>query len=130
MTATLERPSRLETPDPVVTTVSVADRPPLRITLSREVARELGRYVSAIADTVRDAEEKPRELDIDLSEAVELPQAQLVLLVNLVRAIVGDGTTITLSGVRPMNVGSLVAFGLPGDVVVIDSRGRRWAGAR
>lgn len=130
MTATLERPSRLETPDPEVTRVSVADRLPLRITLSREVARELGRYVSAIADTVRDAEEKPREVDIDLSEAVELPQAQLVLLVNLVRAIVGDGTTITLSGVRPMNVGSLVAFGLPEDVVVIDSRGRRWAGAR
>lgn len=127
MTATLDTRNRQEIPDPAV---SESARPPFRITLTREVARELGRYIPAITDKVRAAAEKPRELEIDLSEAAELPQAQLVLLVSLLRAVVGNGTTITLSGVRPRNVGWLVAYDLPGDVVVIDSRGRRYAGGR
>jgi hypothetical protein len=114
-------------------------RPTFRIQPTRDVARELGRYLSAIAakvqatfDTHRgtgDAEE-PSELVIDLSHATELPQAQLILLVTLLRRIVGDRTTITLSGVRPMILGSLVAFDLPKDVVVVDTRGRRWTNAQ
>jgi hypothetical protein len=56
-----------------------------------------------------------------------VPQAQLILLVTLLRSIVGPDTPITLSGVRPMNLGSLVAYDLPGDVVVVDTRGRTWS---
>lgn len=114
-------------------------RPTFRIQPTRDVASELGRYLSAIAakvqatfDTHRgtgDAE-VPSEVIIDLSHAAELPQAQLILLVTLLRRIVGNGTTITLSGVRPMILGSLVAFDLPEDVVVVDTRGRRWTNAR
>lgn len=119
--------------------VSTPSRPALRIQPPRDVARELGRYVSAIAAKVRatfdtyrgtgDAE-KPSEVIIDLSHAAELPQAQLILLVTLLRRIVGNGTTITLSGVRPMILGSLVAFDLPDNVVVVDTRGRRWTNAQ
>lgn len=120
--------------DPVVP----APRHTVRIHPTREVAGQLGRYVSAIAADVRAAydnrhdtgsAEEPGELIIDLSHAAVLPQAQLTLLVNVVRPIVGAGTTITLSGVRPMILGSLVAFDLPGDVVVVDTRGRRWTRA-
>jgi hypothetical protein len=114
-------------------------RPPFRIRPTREVARELGRYLPAITAQARaafgtrrgtGAAGEPGELVIDLSHATALPQAQLILLVTLLRGIVGDGTTITLSGVRPMVLGSLVAFDLPGDVVVVDTRGRRWTNPR
>lgn len=106
----------------------------LRIQPTRDVAGQLGRYVSAIAAKVRATfgtgkAGEPSELIIDLSRAAELPQAQLTLLLSLLRHIVGNGTTITLSGVRPMILGSLVAFDLPDDVVVVDTRGRRWTSA-
>jgi hypothetical protein len=107
--------------------------PTLRIQPSREVAGQLGRYVSAIAAKVRaayDDADEPAELIIDLSHAAEVPQAQLTLLVNVLRPIVGHDTTITVSGVRPMILGSLVVYDLPDDVVVVDTRGRRWTGAR
>ena len=98
---------------------------------------QLDRYVPAIAakaraifDTHRGDAEEPSELIIDLSHAAELPQSQLILLVTLLRRIVGDGPTITLSGVRPMILGSLVGFGLPDDVVVVDTRGREWSSAQ
>ncbi|WP_459722118.1 hypothetical protein [Actinophytocola sp. KF-1] len=97
------------------------------------MAAELGRYVSAItAKTAATWEAEgnagvPHELVIDLSDAAQVPLSQLVLLVDLLRGVVGHGTTITLSGVRPMILGSLVAYGVPEGVVVIDNRGRRWA---
>lgn len=135
------RDQRAPTENPVAPPqhASKPSRRVFRIHPTRDVARELGRYVSPIAAKVRatfdihrgagDAEE-PSELIIDLSHAAQLPQAQLTLLLNLLRPIVGDGTTITLSGVRPMILGSLVAFDLPDDVVVVDTRGRRWTKAQ
>ncbi|TDQ00432.1 hypothetical protein [Labedaea rhizosphaerae] len=119
--------------------VSQPVRPTLRIRLTRDDTRELGRYLSTIARRVRaaidahrgaDGAEEPGEFIIDLSDATELPQAQLILLVTLLRRTVGSGTTFTLCGVRPMLLGSLVAFDLPDDVVVVDTTGRRWAGAK
>ncbi len=107
-------------------------RSPYRIHLRRDVASELGRYVSAITAKTASGWEPHRgnagapELVIDLSDAAQVPLSPLVLLVDLLRGVVGHGTTITLSGVRPMILGSLVAYGVPEDVVVIDNRGRRW----
>jgi ABC-type transporter Mla MlaB component len=104
----------------------------LRIRPSRHVAGQLGRYVSVIVAKVREAfddAEEPGELVIDLSQAIELPQAQLTLLLNLLRPAVGYGTVITLSDVRPMVLGSLVGFDLPDGVVVVDTRGRTWTSA-
>jgi hypothetical protein len=107
-------------------------RQTLRIRPSRHVAGQLGRYVSVIVAKVREAfddAEEPGELVIDLSQAIELPQAQLTLLLNLLRPAVGYGTVITLSDVRPMVLGSLVGFDLPDGVVVVDTRGRTWTSA-
>ena len=107
-------------------------RPTLRIRPSRNVTAELGRYVSVMVAKVRetfDDADEPGELVIDLSQAAELPQAQLTLLLNLLRPVVGTGTVITLSGVRPMVLGSLVGFDLPDGVVVVDTRGRTWTSA-
>ena len=67
-----------------------------------------------------------RKLTIDLTGAPTAPAAQLVLLVRLLRRTLGDGVLIELSGVTPMIRTSLVVFGVPRDVAVIDSRGRSW----
>lgn len=103
-----------------------------RLRLAAAEVRELGRYLSAIVARVRAAMpgEGPhpiRKLTIDLAGAPTTPVAQLVLLVRLLRRTLGDGVTIELAGVTPMIRTSLVAFGLPGEVTVIDSRGRSWS---
>lgn len=64
----------------------------------------------------------------DLVGAPTAPGVQLVLLVELLRRALGDDVLIELSGVTPMIRASLVAFGVPGNVIVTDSRGRSWAG--
>jgi hypothetical protein len=123
------------TPTALATRTQPAAGTAFRIALTRDVAEELGRYLTPITAAVRatfDAHRAttgtaaPAELVIDLTDAARLPQAQLTLLLTLLRPIVGDGTTITLSGVRPMILGALVAFDLPDDVVVTGTRGRRW----
>ncbi|MFI7672231.1 hypothetical protein [Actinophytocola sp. NPDC049390] len=113
------------------TALDTEKRPALRIRPTRDVAGQLGRYVSAIVAKVRAAYDtgEPGELVIDLSHAATVPQAQLILLLNLLRPIVGNDTRITLSGMRPMNLGSLVGYDLPDNVVVVDTRGRRWTTA-
>ncbi|HUQ54818.1 MAG TPA: hypothetical protein VM306_04155 [Lentzea sp.] len=60
--------------------------------------------------------------------APTVPGAQLVMLVKLLRRTLGKGVLIELAGVKPTILGSLVAFGIPLDVAVIDSRGRPWTG--
>ena len=132
-------PTALETrgqPPPAVATLSrhAPELTPtaLRIRLTSDVAKHLGRYVSAIAATLRaefDTDRGTGDLIIDLSQATEVPPAQLLLLVNLSRRIIGHGPTITLSGVRPMVLGPLTAFDLPDNVVVVDARGRQWTNA-
>lgn len=118
-----------EKPDPT------ALPPPRGLRLTRDVAKHLGRYVPAVTAKLRaeldthqgpsDAVE-PIELDIDLSDATEVPQSQLALLLTLLRRTIGNGRTITLSGVRPMVLNSLTTHGLPDDILVVDTRGRRW----
>lgn len=117
------QPAPTEKPDPT------ALPPPRRLRLTRDVAKNLGRYVPAITAKLRaefDTHGAPGELEIDLSDATEVPQSQLTFLITLLRRAIGDGTTITLSGVRPMVLHSLTTHGLPDDVVVADTRGRRW----
>ena len=112
-------------------------RAPYRLRLAPEVAGQLGRYLSPIVATMRTEFEGRRQarepgagdrLVIDLSAAATVPSAQLVVLVNLLRAALGNEVEIGLSGVRPMVLGSLVSFDLPHDVAVLDARGRRWTG--
>jgi hypothetical protein len=111
----------------------VATRQPYRLWLAPEVARQLGRYLSPILAQIRTAFEDRHgtggtdELAIDMSAASTAPAAQLVLLVTLLRNALGNDVRITLSGVRPAILGSLVTFDIPRGVVLIDSRGRRWA---
>lgn len=114
----------------------VATRQPHRLWLAPEVARQLGRYLAPIVAQVRTAFEDRRrtqgtggtdDLTIDMSAAPAAPAAQLVLLVTLLRNALGNDVRITLSGVRPAILGSLVTFDIPRGVVLIDSRGRRWA---
>lgn len=109
----------------------------MRLRMSSDVARELGRYISPIVAKVRSAfderrrtqgSDEPDALTIDLSDASTVPGAQLILLVNLLRDTLGTSVVITLSGVRPMIMGSLVTFDLPRDLRVIDARGREWPG--
>lgn len=113
---------------------SDAPRPPYSLRLPPDVAADLGRYVSAIVAKVsatytEDAEAKQADhLTLDLSAVTTVPIAQLVLLVDLLRRDLGNHVAITLSGVRPAILGSLVAFSIPRGVDVIDSRGRRWRG--
>lgn len=117
-----------------MTSTLVTPVPPYRLWLTPEVARHLGRHLSPIVATVRAAFDErgttgaADRLTIDLSAATDVPSAQLVLLVTLLRNALGGGVEITLSGVRPMVLGGLVTFDLPDDVVLIDARGRRWAG--
>lgn len=130
MTATLAAPVR---PD----RAEVVERQPYRLRLTPHVAAELGRYLAPVVAEVRAAfEDRLRtrspggtdEITIDLSGAPTVPGAQLILLVTLLRQTVGNGVEITLAGVRPGILGSLVVFDLPPDVVLTDSRGRRWTG--
>jgi len=117
-------PLRHPTPEPAT--------PALRIRLTANVAKHLGRYVSAIAAKLQaefDTRRGTGDLIIDLSQAAEVPSAQLLLLITLSRRIIGHGPTITLSGLRPMTLGSLTTFDLPDDVVVVDARGRQWTNA-
>src|SRR6476469_771014 len=108
---------------------------PYRLRLTPAVAAALGRYLSPIVAQVRAEFEdrrrtpSPDETDritSDLSGAPTVPGAQLILLVTLLRHAIGNNVDITLSGVKPAILGSLVAFDIPPDVVLIDSRGRRW----
>jgi hypothetical protein len=132
-------PTENSTASPPSRRASGSARPALRIYLTPDVAEHLDRYVPAISATVRatfaphggtDDVDQPSELIIDLSQVVELPQSQLILLLNLSRRIIGNDVTITLSGVRPTILGPLVGFELPDGVVVFDARGRRWTRAR
>jgi hypothetical protein len=111
-------------------------RPPHRLWLAPEVARHLGRYLSPIVATLRavfddrrqnQGDDETDRLTIDMSDASTVPGAQLVFLITLLRQAFGNGVEITLSGVKPTALGALVDFEIPRDVVVIDSRGRRWA---
>lgn len=106
-----------------------------RLRLTPDEVRELGKYLSVIVARVRAAmtndPDEPdlhsiKKLTIDLTGALTAPGAQLVMLVRLLRRTLGDGVLIELSGVGPMILTSLVAFGIPRDVTVIDSRGRPW----
>ncbi|MFJ8962444.1 hypothetical protein ACIRG5_23935 [Lentzea sp. NPDC102401] len=106
-----------------------------RLRLAPDEVRELRRYLSVIVTRVRaamtvdpdDPDLHPiKKLTIDLAGAPAVPGAQLVLLVTLLRRTLGDGVIVELSGVKPTILGSLVAFGIPPDVAVIDSRGRPW----
>jgi hypothetical protein len=106
-----------------------------RLRLTSEEVRELGKYLSAIVARVRAAmtddpgepgSHSIKKLTIDLAGAPTAPGAQLVLLVRLLRRTLGNGVLVELSGVRSTILASLVAFGIPRDVAVIDSRGRRW----
>ncbi len=107
-------------------------RAPYELRLTAEVAREVGRYVSPIVETVATAfterPDAPQEIIIDLSEATAAPPAQLVLLVTLLRRTLGPEAIITLSGVRPSVLSALVPFDLPPGTVVLDSRGRTGRG--
>jgi hypothetical protein len=115
-------------------TVQSPPRRTFRLRLAPHEVRELGRYLSVIVARVRAAmtdvdEPGPhsiRKLTIDLAGAPTAPGAQLVLLVRLLRRTLGNGVLIELSGVRPTILTSLVAFGIPRDVTVIDARGRPW----
>lgn len=115
----------------------VAVPSPYRLWLAPDIARELGRHISPIVATVRQAFDERRQaqgaagsnkLTIDMSDAATVPGAQLILLINLLRQALGSDVGITLSGVKPAITGALVTFDLPGDVVLIDARGRRWPG--
>lgn len=105
-----------------------------RLRLAPHEVRELGKYLSVIVGRVRAAmteadESGPysiKKLTIDLAGAPTAPGAQLVMLVRLLRRTLGNGVLIELSGVAPTILTSLVAFGIPRDVTVIDSRGRPW----
>lgn len=106
-----------------------------RLRLTTDEVRELGKYLSVIVARVRaamtdDPDEPERhsikKLTIDLAGAPTAPGAQLILLVKLLRRTLGSGVLIELSGVRPTILTSLVAFGIPREVAVIDSRGRPW----
>ena len=129
-------PTALETrgqPPPVVAPLprraTEPTRPALRIRLTADVAKHLGRNVSAIMAKLRaefDTHRRTDDLVIDLSDATEVPVAQLLLLVTMSRHIIGHAPTITLSGVRPMVLGPLTAYDLPDNVVVVDARGRQW----
>jgi hypothetical protein len=133
MTATLAQPARRQERQERTEAV---ERQPYRLRLTPDVARQLGRYVSPIVARVRTEFEDRRETDpdgpdritIDLAGAPTVPASQLILLVTLLRHAIGNGVQITLSGVTPAIMGSLVTFDTPPDVVLIDSRGRRWAG--
>lgn len=114
----------------------MAGRQPYRLWLAPDVASRLGRYISPIVAKVRTAFDARRQtrgtdeadtLTIDMSDAPNVPSAQLILLVNLLRHALGNGVEITLFGVKPTILGAFVTFDLPRDVVLIDSRGRRWA---
>ena len=109
------------------TTVQSPPRGTFRLRLAPAEVRELGRYLSAIVAKVRATTHPIGKLTIDLAGAPTAPVAQVVLLVRLLRRTLGDGVTIELAGVTPMIRTSLVAFGLPADVTVIDSRGRSWS---
>ncbi|GHH39429.1 hypothetical protein [Lentzea cavernae] len=106
-----------------------------RLRLAPHEVRELRKYLSAIVSRVQaamaDDPDEPglraiKKLTIDLDGAPSVPGAQLVMLVKLLRRKLGNGVLIELAGVRPTILGSLVAFGIPPDVTVIDSRGRPW----
>ncbi|NGY65125.1 hypothetical protein G7043_40075 [Lentzea sp. NEAU-D13] len=106
-----------------------------RLRLTPDEVRELGKYLSVIVAKVRaamtDDPDEPdlhsiKKLTVDLAGAPTAPGAQLVLLVKLLRRTLGNGVLIELSGVRPTILASLVAFGIPRDVTVIDPRGRPW----
>ncbi|KOV87906.1 hypothetical protein [Nocardia sp. NRRL S-836] len=103
-----------------------------RLRLASHEVHELGRYLSAIAARVRAMTDRPEghpieKLTVDLAGAPAAPVAQLVLLGRLLRQALGGGVLLELAGVTPMIYTSLVAFGVPRDVTVIDTRGRRWA---
>ncbi|WP_143035803.1 hypothetical protein [Lentzea fradiae] len=103
-----------------------------RLRLAPREVRELRKYLSVIVARVRAAmiggSRTPGKLVVDLDGATDVPVVQLVMLVKLLRRNLGGGVHIELSGVRPAVVGSLVAFGIPQDVSVTDSRGRAWTG--
>lgn len=117
---------------------SIVQNPPrgtYRLRLMPDEVRQLGKYLSVIVARVRTALaddtgtpdlQSIEKLTIDLAGAPTVPGAQLVLLVSLLRRVLGNGVLIELSGVRPTILVSLVAFGIPPDVAVIDSRGRPW----
>jgi hypothetical protein len=115
-------------------TVQSPPRGTHRLRLAPHEVRELGRYLSVIVARVRAAMTDERgplpteKLTIDLAGAPTAPGAQLVLLVKLLRRNLGDGVVIELTGVAPAIRTSLVAFGIPRDVAVIDTSGRSWAG--
>lgn len=105
---------------------------PYELRLSAEVARQLGRYITPIVARVEEAVAERTgttdRLTIDLTDASTVPGISLIVLVNLLRHTLAPGAVITLSGVRPPVMSSLVAFGLPHGTVVVDSRGREWVG--
>lgn len=108
-----------------------------RMRVPQDIAGVLDRYVSAIiADLRRRFEESgkdrsadgSREVILDLTDVSNVPHSALVLLVNLIRRTLGDGVTITLTGVSPAVLAPLTASAFPDGVVVIDSRRRTWPG--
>ena len=134
-----DQPAPTENPTAPPQYASKPSQRAFRIQPTRDVARELGRYVSAIVAKVRatldthrgtgDAEE-PSELIIELSHATQLPTGATDPSPHPVatrRRQRHDHHTV---GRAPMVLGSLVAFDLPDDVVVVDTRGRRWTNAR
>ena len=107
-----------------------ADQAPYELRLSAAVARELGRYLTPIVARVKHAiTERTATTDrltIDLTDAAAVPGSSLITLITLLRHALGPDAVITLTGVRPQVVSTLVSFGLPHGTVVVDSKGRQW----
>lgn len=133
MTATLREDVVVSRPasDPVRT--SVPEPAPLRLTVTADDVATLHRRIPELVGRVRQqlssSPASPRrDLVVDLSAVPPSPAvAPLLFLVHLLRRTVGDGT-VDIVGVTPALVGALTAFELPGNVTVIDVRGRRWPG--
>lgn len=110
-----------------------AGRPePVRIRVTPDDARTLHRSIPRLVREARGllaaSPGTPwRDLVVDLSAVPPMPiAAPLILLVNLLRRLTGDGRTDVV-GVSPALAGALTAFDLR-EVTVTDTRGRRWTG--
>jgi hypothetical protein len=67
------------------------------------------------------------ELLVDLSDVPTTACcAELVFLAGLLRRVLGPQVPVSLIGVNPALAAPLIGGGMPDDVMMIDTRGRRW----